>query len=40
MFKMYKKATASFWTVEEVDLSQDMRDWYKLSRKSSYSSHD
>lgn len=24
-------AQASFWTVEEVDLSQDMRDWEKLS---------
>jgi hypothetical protein len=31
MFEMYKKAVASFWTVEEVDLSQDMRDWEKLS---------
>ena len=28
---MYKKAVASFWTVEEVDLSTDMRDWIKLS---------
>ena len=28
---MYKKAVASFWTVEEVDLSQDMRDWEQLS---------
>lgn len=24
---MYKKAEASFWTVEEVDLSQDKNDW-------------
>lgn len=24
-------AQASFWTVEEVDLSQDMRDWLRLS---------
>ncbi|EIE25942.1 ribonucleoside-diphosphate reductase small chain C [Coccomyxa subellipsoidea C-169] len=31
VFEMYKKAVASFWTVEEVDLSQDMRDWEKLS---------
>jgi len=23
----YKKSVASFWTVEEVDLSQDMNDW-------------
>ena len=28
---MYKKAVASFWTVEEVDLSQDQRDWDRLS---------
>ncbi|KAJ3105119.1 hypothetical protein HDU96_008686 [Phlyctochytrium bullatum] len=24
---MYKKAEASFWTVEEVDLSKDISDW-------------
>lgn len=24
---MYKKAEASFWTVEEVDLSKDLKDW-------------
>lgn len=28
---LYKKALASFWTVEEVDLSKDMSDWIKLS---------
>ena len=28
---MYKQAVASFWTVEEVDLSQDARDWERLS---------
>ena len=27
---MYKKALASIWTVEEVDLSKDIRDWEKL----------
>ncbi|CAG9467865.1 unnamed protein product [Pedinophyceae sp. YPF-701] len=27
VWEMYKRAVASFWTVEEVDLSQDMRDW-------------
>ena len=30
-WKMYKKHIASFWTVEEVDLSQDMNDWLLLS---------
>lgn len=24
-------AQASYWTVEEVDLSQDMRDWRRLT---------
>ncbi|CAG9805827.1 unnamed protein product [Chironomus riparius] len=30
IWQMYKKAEASFWTVEEVDLSKDMSDWEKL----------
>eukprot|EP00340_Litonotus_pictus_P012242 CAMPEP_0170534414 /NCGR_PEP_ID=MMETSP0209-20121228/91241_1 /TAXON_ID=665100 ORGANISM="Litonotus pictus, Strain P1" /NCGR_SAMPLE_ID=MMETSP0209 /ASSEMBLY_ACC=CAM_ASM_000301 /LENGTH=188 /DNA_ID=CAMNT_0010833791 /DNA_START=29 /DNA_END=591 /DNA_ORIENTATION=- len=28
---MYKKHMASFWTAEEIDLSQDIRDWEKLN---------
>src|SRR5690606_2889789 len=28
---MYKKALASFWTAEEVNLSQDLKDWAKLN---------
>ena len=31
IWDMYKKAEASFWTVEEVDLSQDKKDWDRLS---------
>lgn len=27
IWKMYKKAEASFWTAEEIDLEQDRRDW-------------
>ncbi|KAF9190964.1 Ribonucleotide-diphosphate reductase (RNR), small subunit [Haplosporangium sp. Z 767] len=27
VWQMYKKAEASFWTAEEVDLSKDMHDW-------------
>lgn len=27
MWAMYKKAEASFWTAEEIDLGQDMTDW-------------
>ncbi|HRI27122.1 MAG TPA: ribonucleoside-diphosphate reductase small subunit [Chitinophagales bacterium] len=31
VWKMYKQAEASFWTAEEIDLSQDLTDWAKLS---------
>ncbi|KAK0711562.1 ribonucleoside-diphosphate reductase small chain [Lasiosphaeris hirsuta] len=27
IWQMYKKAMASFWTAEEIDLSKDMHDW-------------
>ncbi len=27
----YKKAEASFWTAEEIDLSQDLKDWENLN---------
>jgi len=27
IWSMYKKAQASFWTAEEVDLEKDLRDW-------------
>eukprot|EP01134_Creolimax_fragrantissima_P002410 CFRG2410T1 len=30
IWQMYKKAEASFWTVEEVDLSRDLADWDNL----------
>jgi len=30
IWRMYKKAEASFWTAEEVDLSKDLGDWEKL----------
>jgi len=30
-WELYKKAEASFWTAEEVDLSHDISDWNKLS---------
>ena len=33
---MYKKSVASFWTTEEVDLSQDRTDWAKLSDDEKY----
>merc|ERR1719502_407041 len=31
IWEMYKKHEASFWTAEEIDLSQDLKDWDKLS---------
>merc|ERR1711871_581475 len=31
IWNMYKKAVASFWTVEEVDLGCDLVDWEKLN---------
>ncbi|KAE8848439.1 hypothetical protein PTNB85_02282 [Pyrenophora teres f. teres] len=29
VWQMYKKAEASFWTAEEIDLSKDLHDWNK-----------
>ncbi|KAH7007817.1 ferritin-like superfamily [Macrophomina phaseolina] len=29
IWQMYKKAEASFWTAEEIDLSKDLHDWNK-----------
>jgi ribonucleoside-diphosphate reductase beta chain len=31
IWDMYKKAEASFWTAEEVDLAQDLVDWKRLT---------
>jgi len=31
MWEIYKKAEASFWTAEEIDLAKDRADWVKLS---------
>lgn len=28
---MYKKAEASFWTAEEIDLASDLKDWENLT---------
>ena len=36
IWKMYKKAEASFWTAEEIDLSEDARDWLKLTDNERY----
>jgi len=31
VWEMYKRAEASFWTAEEVDLSSDIKDWNRLN---------
>lgn len=31
LWDQYKRAVASFWTVEEIDLSKDLDDWRRLS---------
>ncbi|MBC7892481.1 MAG: ribonucleotide-diphosphate reductase subunit beta [Sphingobacteriaceae bacterium] len=31
IWQMYKQHEASFWTAEEIDLGQDMKDWIGLS---------
>ena len=36
IWKMYKKAMASFWTAEEVDLGQDLKDWNSLKADEQY----
>ena len=33
LFNLYKKALASFWTVEEIDISKDMNDWNGLKEE-------
>lgn len=40
IWKFYKKSVASFWTVEEVDLGNDLVDWEKLnSQEKQFISH-
>lgn len=36
LYKFYKKAVATFWTVEEIDFSKDREDWDKLSESEQY----
>lgn len=31
IWRFYKQAEASFWTAEEIDLSQDLKDWQGLN---------
>merc|ERR1712203_101992 len=36
VWEMYKKHEASFWTAEEIDLSQDTKDWDTLTESERY----
>lgn len=36
IWEYYKKAEASFWTAEEIDLSQDQKDWNNLTDGERY----
>lgn len=36
LFAKYKQHLSVFWTVEEVDLAKDMKDWVKLSDNERY----
>lgn len=36
IWQMYKKAEASFWTIEEVDLSKDLQHWDNLKDEERY----
>ena len=36
VWKMYKNAIASFWTVEEMDLTGDINDWQNLTEDERY----
>jgi len=36
IFTMAKKAVAVFWTVEELDLTKDTRDWLKLDQNTQH----
>ncbi|MDH5598683.1 MAG: ribonucleotide-diphosphate reductase subunit beta, partial [Cyclobacteriaceae bacterium] len=36
IWEFYKKAEASFWTAEEIDLGQDLTDWDKMSENEKH----
>ena len=36
VWQMYKQAEASFWTAEEVDLSEDLADWNRLNENEKH----
>lgn len=36
IWEFYQQHQAAFWTAEEVDLTDDIRDWNKLSENEQY----
>jgi ribonucleoside-diphosphate reductase beta chain len=36
LYKLYKKAVASFWTVEEIEFTKDKDDWEKLAENEQF----
>ena len=36
VYEMYKKHLASFWTADEIDLYQDLKDWQKLNAEEKH----
>jgi len=36
IWEMYKRAISVFWTVDEIDLSKDIKDWNALSENEKY----
>lgn len=36
IWKMYKDQMACFWTAEEIDLGQDLKDWNKLNESEQH----
>jgi ribonucleoside-diphosphate reductase subunit M2 len=36
LYKHYKNHLSTFWVVEEVDLTKDMKDWVKLTPNEQY----
>ena len=36
VWNIYKKALTAFWTVEEVDLANDLKDWENLTQNEKY----
>lgn len=36
LYKLYKKAVASFWTVEEIEFTKDKNDWEQLTENEQY----